>query len=83
VSSQDPVWSSHETPKVSQKHCGVGLAYHPLGEGTGDRPRWLWERFTASGYFGTPKGSPATSCEDYFSAAVVTEQVLFCFFRNV
>ena len=45
--------------------CGVGLARHPMGEGTGDRPRGFTEHFTGSAEISTPEGSPATHRQDF------------------
>ena len=71
VASQAPGWESPRDAEgvtkmysAETENCGVGLANHPLGEGTGDRPRGFCELFTASGDFGTPEGSPATRSED-------------------
>ena len=49
---------------ADSQNCGVGPASHPLGEGTGGRPRGSTESFTGCADFTTPDGSPATRRED-------------------
>ena len=45
--------------------CGVGPVNHPLGEGTGDRPRGFKERFAGDAEITTPEGSPATRRQEH------------------
>ena len=71
VASLTPGWDSpRDACGVTKKNsagnfdCGVGLANHPPGEGTGDRPRGFTEHFTESAEISTPEGSPATHRQD-------------------
>ena len=50
VASQNPGWESPRDAdgvtkmnSAEENNCGVGLANHPMGEGTGDRPRGFTE----------------------------------------
>jgi hypothetical protein len=71
MASPTPGWDSpRDADGVTKKYsaepqnCGVGLASHPMGEGTGDRPRGFTEHFTGCAEPTSPDGSPATHREE-------------------